>query len=104
LKQVKAELQSLDSDTNDAELQKVQTKVDEAQLARDKACATSVSSWEKLTTQKLLKILQIMTWQKPNLKMCKENGIGLKDGQNKDDILAAQAKVTAANLSLGWQI
>lgn len=101
LKQVKAELQSLDSDTNDAELQKVQTKVDEAQLARDKALRNLSFILGKTYNTEVAEDFANYDLAKAKLEDVQREWDRLKDGQNKDDILAAQAKVTAAESVAG---
>jgi HlyD family secretion protein len=101
LKQVKAELQSLDSDTNDAELQIVQTKVDEAQLARDKALRNLSFILGKTYNTEVAEDFANYDLAKAKLEDVQREWDRLKDGQNKDDILAAQAKVTAAESVAG---
>lgn len=101
LKQAKAELQSLDSDTNDTELQKVQTKVDEAQLARDKALRNLSFILGKTYNTEVAEDFANYDLAKAKLEDVQREWDRLKDGQNKDDILAAQAKVTAAESVAG---
>ncbi len=101
LKQAKAELQTLATDASDADIQKSQTKVDEAQLVRDKALRNLSYILGKTYNTEVAQDFANYDLAKAQMEDVQREWDRVKNGQNEDDILAAQAKVTAAEAVAG---
>ncbi len=101
LKQVKTDLQSLTTDVSEADLQKAQTKVDETQLARDKALRNLSYILGKTYNTEVAQDFANYDLANAQMEDVQREWDRVKNGQNEDDILAAQAKVTAAEAVAG---
>ncbi|MGV8026775.1 MAG: efflux RND transporter periplasmic adaptor subunit [Anaerolineaceae bacterium] len=101
LKQVKADLQSLATDGSEADLQKAQTKVDESQLTRDKALRNLSYILGKTYNTEVAQDFANYDLVNAQMEDAQREWDRVKNGQNEDDILAAQAKVTAAEAVAG---
>ncbi len=96
LKQAKSQLAALPADTGEEDLQKAQSAVDEAQTTRDKALRNLSYILGKNYTDEVAEDFANYDLAKAQLEDAQRVWDRVKDGQNEDDILAAQAKVTAA--------
>ncbi len=96
LKQANAQLEALDADAGAEEIQKIQTEVDEAQTARDKALRNLSYILGKTYTSEVAEDFANYDLAKAQYDDAQREWDRVKDGKNEDDILAAQAKVTAA--------
>ena len=101
LKQAEAELQGLLTDASDADIQKSQTKMDEVQLARDKALRNLSYILGKTYNTEVAQDFANYDLAKAQMEDVQREWDRIKNGQNEDDILAAQAKVTAAEAVAG---
>ena len=96
LKQAKAKMEALDADAGEEEIQKIQAEVDEAQTARDKALRNLSYILGKTYTSEVAEDFANYDLAKAQYDDAQREWDRVKDGKNEDDILAAQAKVTAA--------
>lgn len=101
LKQAKVDLQSLKSDASDTDIQKYQEKLNEAQIARDKALRNLSYILGKSYNTEVAQDFAEYDLAKAQLEDAQREWDRVKNGQNEDDILAAQAKVTAAEAVAG---
>ncbi|NMB61233.1 MAG: efflux RND transporter periplasmic adaptor subunit [Chloroflexi bacterium] len=91
----------LDQANSDAEKQELQTALDDAQNARDKALRNLSYILGKSYNTQVAQDFAKYDLAKAQLADAQRDWERVKDGQNTDDILAAQAKVTAAEAVAG---
>jgi len=96
LKQIEASLQTVQNGEENGDLQALQEQLDEAQLSRDKALRNLSSILGKTYNTTVAKDFAQYELAKAQLEDIQRDWDRMKDGQNEDDILAAEAKVTAA--------
>lgn len=96
LKLAKAKLEALADDASEEDIENVQTEVSEAQTTRDKALRNLSYILGKTYTSEVAEDFANYDLAKAQLDDAQRAWDRVKDGKNEDDILAAQAKVTAA--------
>ncbi len=101
LKQAESELQALSTNAREEEIQKTQAKTDEAQATRDKALRNLSYVLGKTYNTEVAEDFANYDLAKAQLEDAQREWDRVKNGQNEDDTLAAQAKVTAAEAVAG---
>ncbi|HAF61722.1 MAG TPA: hypothetical protein DCK95_05300 [Anaerolineaceae bacterium] len=96
LKQIETSLQSVQNGEENGDVQALQEKLDEAQLTRDKALRNLSSILGKTYSTTVAKDFAEYDLAEAQLDDIQREWDRVKDGKNEDDILAAQAKVIAA--------
>jgi len=96
LKQARAELAALPENASKSELQKAQDSFNQAQLSRDKALRNLNYILGKAYDTEVAEDFANYDLAQAKLEDAQREWDRVKDGQNEDDILAAQARVDAA--------